>query len=97
MYWEIYAYIVDGKIKDIAVFAPDGGYTKANMLAKQIYGNSAIAVNVTDYPVQIGDIYGNDGLFYRDKEVIEKTYTVDDDILSIKLALAELGSLIGGA
>lgn len=94
MYWEIYAYVLDGIIKNIAVFSPDGGYTNANLMAKEIYGQLAYAVNVTDYPVQIGDTVDSYGDFYRGRVQINKLDLVGDRITDVEMALVELASII---
>ena len=94
-YWDNYALICDGVVKNIAVFDPNGAYTMANLLAKEQYGASAVAVNVTDYPVHIGDTY-RDGIFYRGDQAIGPVDELNDNLTEIKLALAELGSLIAG-
>lgn len=94
-YWDNYAFICDGVVKNIAVFDPNGAYTMANMLAKEQYGGSAFAVNVNDYPVNIGDSY-HDGCFYRGDQPIGPIDELNNSMTEIKLALAELGSLIAG-
>ena len=94
-YWDNYAFIYEGKIQNVAVFDPNGSYTIANMMAKEVYGPSAFAVNVNDFPVQIGDTY-SDGCFYRGAQQIDRVDEVADEFLEIKQALAELGTLIGG-
>lgn len=93
MYWETYAYIVDGKIKDIAVFDPQGAYSNANLLCKSIYGQSSYAINIDDYPVIIGDTVTSDGEFYRGRVKIEKVDTISDRILDLEMALAEVASI----
>lgn len=95
MYWLVYAYIVDGIIRNLGAFDPNGAYTYANDFAKKSYGSNAIAVDVTDYPVAIGDAY-RDGEFYHNGEKVERVSTVREDIETVYEALAELGELIGG-
>jgi hypothetical protein len=94
-YWDNYAYIYDGEVKNIAVFDPNGSYTNANMFAKEIYGSGAFAVNVNDYPVAIGDSY-KEGNFYRDNTLISPVDEISDSMTEIKMALAELGNLVAG-
>lgn len=94
-YWDNYAYIHDGVVKNIAVFDPNGSYTMANMLAQQDYGPSAIAVNVNDIPVAIGDTY-NGGSFYRGTQEIGPVDEIADEFMDIKIALAELGDIVAG-
>ena len=94
-YWDNYAFICDGIVKNIAVFDPNGAYTMANLLAKEQYGASAFAVNVNDYPVSIGDSY-YESHFHRNGKVVQPVDELDNNLTEIKLALAELGSLIAG-
>ena len=94
-YWDNYAFIYNGEVKNISVFDPNGSYTLANMMAKEQYGQAAFAVNVNDYPVAIGDTY-NEGNFYRGTEVILPVDETANEFLDIKMALAELGELIAG-
>ena len=61
--WEEYAFIIDGVVQNVAVFAV-GGYTDANIVAREVYGEGALAVNVSQIPTTIGDTY-KDGAFYR--------------------------------
>lgn len=93
MYWETYAYVVDNKIVDIAVFDPQGAYANANLMCKDIYGQDAYAINVDDYPINIGDTVTTDGEFYRGRIKIEKVNTVLDKILDLELALAEVAAI----
>lgn len=94
-YWDNYAYIYDGEIKNIAVFDPNGSYTLANQFAQAEYGPSAIAVNVNDYPVAIGDTY-SDGHFYRGTQEILPVDETATEFMDIKMALAELGDILAG-
>ena len=93
MYWQIYAYIIDGIVKGTGVYEPLGAYTNANMVAKNLFGNDAFAVDVTYYPVQAGDTY-IDGAFYRDGEEVKRLDPIGDDIYDVKLGIAELGELV---
>lgn len=95
MYWQIYAYILNGVIKNIGVFEPLGAFTNATIVAQDLYGYDAYAVDVTYFPVQPGDTYEN-GLFYRDGEIIGRLDPVGDDIYDVKLGIAELGELVAG-
>ena len=45
-------------------------YEIANQIARVTYGDNAFAVDTTLYSVSIGDDY-IDGLFYRERELIE--------------------------
>lgn len=93
MYWEVYAYILDGIVKDVSVFDPHGGYTLANSIAKSIYGDTALAVNVSALPVQEGDTY-SDGAFYHDGELVKSVDVVGDKIYEVEQGVGELGQLI---
>lgn len=57
---QIFSLIQDGTIQNIVVC---DNYTVANDLARLTYGEDAIAVDTTLYPVSIGCKY-SDGLFY---------------------------------
>lgn len=57
---QIFSQIKEKTIKNIIVA---DNYEIANQLARDIYGEGAIAVDSTQYPVSIGDIY-KDGMFY---------------------------------
>jgi len=54
--WEEYAYIYDNKVQGVATFQINSGaYTLANTIVKDLYGQEAFAVDVTQIPVQAGD------------------------------------------
>ena len=81
--WEEYAYVVDGKVQNVGVYQINSaGYTVANSVAKEIYGPEAIAVNVTQYPVFIGDDY-IEGIFYHDGREILRTPTDEERIINL--------------
>jgi hypothetical protein len=61
--WEEYAFVKDGIVQNVACFNI-GGYTAANIMVREVYGEGAIAVNVCQIPTTIGDTY-RDGVFYR--------------------------------
>ena len=65
----VFALIYNGVVANIAV----GDYTNCDMAAKDTYGSTAFAVEVTQYPVAIGDSY-HDGIFER--EVDGETVTI---------------------
>lgn len=93
MYWEPFAFIANDEIKNIAVFTPSG-YTDATLTAKNIYGSDAIAVNVSQYPVAIGDKYIN-GEFRRYSSngkytVIEYIPTESENIQELKAASTKI-------
>ena len=69
--WEEYAFVVDGVVQNVGVFAV-GGYTEANIVAREVYGEGTLAINVSQIPTAMGDTY-RDGVFYRkDEEGNEK-------------------------
>ena len=73
--WEEYAFIKDGIVQNVACFNI-GGYTDANIMVREVYGEDAIAVDVCRIPTQAGDTY-RDGVFYRvDEEGNEKELPV---------------------
>ena len=88
-YWKNYAFIKEQKIVNIAVYAPDGAYTAANLQAKQFYGSDAIAVDVTQYPVNIGDLY-KDAIFSRDGIQIDPLPTDEEEIMSLKRTVSAI-------
>jgi len=71
-----FAFISDRRIRDIVVC---DNYDVANSIARNIYGNDGIAIDVSHYNVQIDDVY-TDGKFYRDGEEILPNPTVEDMI-----------------
>lgn len=56
----VFALVYEGEVKNVVV----GEYYYCDIAAKETYGNKAFAVDVTQIPVFIGDIYEN-GEFYR--------------------------------
>ena len=93
---EVFALIHDRDVMNIVV----GDYYNCNEAAKLQYGASAFAIEVTQYPVQIGDEYLN-GVFSRlvDGEYvrIDPVPTEADEIArlttamnNVELALVEL-------
>lgn len=58
---QVYALIYNGVVANIVV----GDYTNCDMAAKDTYGSTAYAVEVTQYPVDIGDTF-HDGIFERE-------------------------------
>lgn len=79
--WEIYALIGgDNRVKNVALYETgEGGYTLANVQAIELYGNGSYAVDVTQIPVGIDDIYVN-GVFYRNGIVINSVPTDTDRV-----------------
>lgn len=74
-----FALIAQGEVKNVIV----GDFYNCNEIAKADYGNEAFAVEVTQIPVQPGDIYEN-GLFKRGiegvKTIIEPIPTDREEI-----------------
>lgn len=85
MIHNLYACVVDNKIGNIIVISADDLYI-ATQLAKASFGETAFAVECTQYKVNKGDYY-IDGVFYKaDSEdpskpgdVIYRTNTPDED------------------
>lgn len=68
-YHQVYAQISDTRVMNIVVCTD---FEMANLIAKKIYGNDAIAVDCTYWACAIGDKYEN-GAFY-DKDGNEREY-----------------------
>ena len=94
MYWEVYAYILDRIVKNIAVYDPKNGYTMANMIAQNLYGPNAFAVECASYPIEPGDKY-IDGKFFHDELEVKSVDRVGDKIYEVEQGIGELGQLIG--
>lgn len=58
---QVFAQICDGEIKNIIVC---DNYEMANWLTRASYGDSAFAVDISQYPCSPGDHY-HDGKFWR--------------------------------
>lgn len=58
----VFALIYNGIVANIVV----GDYASCDAVAKNSYGDTAYAVDVTRYPVNIGDSY-HDGIFEREE------------------------------
>jgi len=93
---EVYALISGRDVMNIVV----GDYYNCNEAAKTEYGASAFAIEITQYPVQIGDEYLN-GVFSRlvDGEYVridpypteaEEIIRLSDALNDVELALVEL-------
>ena len=90
---QIFSLINNNKIQNTIVC---DNYETANQIARITYGDDAIAVDTTLYPVSIGDDY-IDGTFYRDGEIINRNLTEEERIAELneqltaaQLALCEL-------
>lgn len=90
---QIFSLINNNKIQNTIVC---DNYETANQIARITYGDDAIAVDTTLYPVSIGDDY-IDGTFYKDGEIIKRNLTEEERIAELneqltaaQLALCEL-------
>lgn len=104
--WLTFAFIYKNKVVNLACYLYTG-YTEASEHARSYahdwlgagdpkYENGAVAVEVTQIPVQIGDDY-IDGIFYRDGEEIrpllsiEETVNITQDTLTaLELAVIDM-------
>ena len=59
---QTYAIIGDKRVKSIRVC---NSLDEANSIAKNKYGDKAFAINTTDCPISVGDIYESNEKFYR--------------------------------
>ena len=73
---QIFSLISDNKIQNLIVA---DNYEVANQLARNIFGNQAIAVDTTLYPVAIGDDYIN-GIFYHEGVEVIPNPTEEQEI-----------------
>ena len=92
-YWKTYAHIQSDVVQNIAVYAPEGAFTLANDQAHILYGDRAFAVDVTQIPVAIGDVY-NAGRFYRNNEQVMPLPTDEEEINSLNTQVAQANSVI---
>lgn len=98
---QIFSLISGGIVQNVVVA---DNFEIANRVARDLYGNGAIAVDTTLYPLSIGDTYEN-GRFYRtqngqkteivrnltEQEQLEGLRSRYDDILAMQAdILAEL-------
>jgi len=83
----VYALINNGAVQNVVV----GNYYNCNVVAHNTYGQDAVAVEVTQYPVEIGDTYEG-GKFYRMiqsvKTEIERIPTEEEVVTAHTAALA---------
>jgi hypothetical protein len=68
-------------------------YELANQLARSVYGEDAIAVESTQYPISVGDNY-RDGVFYykNSENVIPRQNTGEENALLAVEKVTELES-----
>lgn len=102
-YWKTYAHIANNTVKNICVYAPEGAYTYANDAAHEEFGSSAFAVDVTQIPVEINDVYSHGKFFRNEKEILplptdeeqirslsEQIESAQNDMTDVQIALVEL-------
>lgn len=77
---QIFSLIHEDEIKNTIVC---DNFEVANQIARITYGEDAIAVDTTLYPVTLGDRY-IDGIFYRGDEVILRNPTEAERITAIE-------------
>lgn len=86
--WEEYALIKSNTVRQIGCFEI-GDYTVAVQLAHEIYGSDAIAVNVTQYKVHVGDTY-EEGVFFHDGQPVPQLPTDEQEIAALNDAVDDL-------
>lgn len=85
----IFAIISECEVKNVVV----GEFEPCNQVARLDYGDEAYAVEVTQYPVQIGDFYEG-GVFYREVNGEEvRIDPIPTDSQKIDMLTAENASL----
>ena len=67
---QVFARISEGIVQNVIVCE---NYELANWLAKQIYGDDAIAIDCLQYPCAAGDIYRDGKLYRKNPETGEET------------------------
>ena len=86
---EVFALIHDRDVMNIVV----GEYYDCDQVAKETYGASAYAIDVTQYPVQPGDHYLN-GRFWREIDgeeiTIDPVPTEADEIANLNNAMSNV-------
>lgn len=98
---QVFAVINEEVIENVIVC---DNYTLANDLARTVFGESAIAVECTQYCVGIGDFYKEGRFYFKDGETIvkrqntaeeeaaeakEKAAMIEQQLSDTQLALAE--------
>lgn len=86
---QIFSLINNGTIQNIVVC---DNYETANQLSRSMFGNNALAVDTTLYPVAIGDSYIS-GKFYRDGVEIPANPTEAREIEILQEITSELQSM----
>lgn len=89
--WDIYALIgSDNVVQNVALYeVGEGGYTLANVQAVELYGDGSYAIDVTQIPVGIGDVYEN-GHFYREGALIKRVPTQEEQVMELSTAIDDL-------
>lgn len=84
----VYALVNNGVVQNLAV----GNYYDCSVVAHNTYGNEAVAIEVTQYPVEIGDTYEGEK-FYRviqgTKTEIERIPTEEEVVAAHTATLSE--------
>ena len=83
----VFALIHGNVVRSVTV----GEFTPCNDIAKHLYGENSFAVDVTQYPVQPGDLY-DAGTFTRDGVVIERVPTDTEEIQALRAEYAQMRS-----
>lgn len=97
--WLNYAYISNGIVQNVASYLYTG-YRDANVNAAEFCNDPlAFAINVTQYPVQIGDTYRN-GQFYHiddvtgEENIVNALPTEEEQIEANSAAIDDLAIAI---
>ena len=87
---QIFSLICNETVQNIIVC---DNYEVANQIARMTYGNDAIAVDTTQYPLSIGDKY-IDGIFYsEDGSAVSRTNTAEEDAREAQAKVNALADL----
>lgn len=78
---QIFSLISEERIKNIIVC---DNYEIANQIARLHYGNEAMAVDTTHYPVSIGNKYIDETFINDDGIIIERNPTEQEEIQLLK-------------
>lgn len=81
-YHQVYAEIQDKKVKNIIVC---NNYEMANQLARNNYGEEAIAVDCTYWACQVGDTYENGGFIDENGNLREYKGSEAENISKLEL------------
>lgn len=97
---QVYAQIFEEKIKNIVVC---DNYEMANYLARATYGDTAFAVDCSQYPCQINDRYINQTFYQSDGTTMitcmptqeQQIQILETENTDLQLALVELYEELG--